>query len=181
MVDLLTIQTIGVILAAFSFIIAAANTIRISFEEGKKRKIEYTNSALTTLCSEEGWRRYHNLMSWKFEDVEDYRRKYDSMVNPEAYIQRQTFFSQLDSIGYLYRKKILDEETLYNIGGNIAIWGFAKFKPVMDEYRRYPWPKDSFVNIDLLAKDMYKMALGRDPSFRLDADYIKGDAGEIFK
>ncbi len=181
MVDLLTIQTIGVIIAAFSFVVGVANTIRVSFDEAGKRKIEYTNNVLNTLYSEEGWNRYIELMSWDWEDIEDFKKKYDSTVNKKAYAQRSTFLSQLDSIGYLYRKNILDKETLYQVGGIISIWGYAKFKPVMDEYRKHPWPKDLYANIDVLAKDMYKMATQRDPNFKLDVDYFKEDDHLTFK
>ena len=56
MIDLLTIQTIGVIAAAFTLALNALNTIRVSNEESKKRKIEFTNNIMRTLYTEEGWR-----------------------------------------------------------------------------------------------------------------------------
>jgi hypothetical protein len=51
----------------------------------------------------------------------------------------------------------------------------------MDEYRKHPWPKDLYANIDVLAKDMYKMATQRDPNFKLDVDYFKEDDHLTFK
>jgi hypothetical protein len=47
--------------------------------------------------------------------------------------------------------------------------------------RKHPWPKDQFTNIDVLAKDMYKMTIQRDPNFKLDVDYFKENAEQFFK
>jgi hypothetical protein len=174
MIDLLTIQTIGVIAAAFTLALNALNTIRVSNEEGKKRKIEFTNNIMRTLYTEEGWRRYMDIMSVEWTDFEDYKKKYDSTVNREHWAKRHSILSTLDTIGYLYRRGLMDEDTVYQIGGgSIALWVYAKYIPIMREYRKVSWGADTFINVDYLGKKMYEIKMKRDPSFALDPDYFK--------
>ena len=175
MIDLLTIQTIGVIAAAFTLALNALNTIRVSSEEGKKRKIEFTSNIMRTLYTEEGWLRYMELMSTEWKDFDDYKKKYDSTVNLKHWAKRHTLMSTLDTIGYLYRRGLMDEDTVYQIGGNTALWVYAKYRPIMREYRKISWGADLFSDVDYLGKKMYEIKLRRDPSFFLDKDYFKDD------
>jgi hypothetical protein len=176
MVDLLTIQTVGVIVAAFSFVVGVANTIRVSFEEAKKRKIEFTNNITDTLYSEEGYKRYIDLMNLDWKSYEEYKEKYDSDNNPQVYAKRLSLISKLDQIGYMLKLGLIDEETMYQSGGSLSIWFYGRHKAIIDGYRREALGADRFINLDYLAGRMYKMAKSRDPSFMIPTSW-----GAIFK
>jgi hypothetical protein len=118
-------------------------------------------------------------MEWRAFD--DFTKKYDSTVNPELFAKRMSYISTLDNIGYLYKLNIIDADTIYEVGGAQAIWVFAKFKPIIDEYRKVSWGTDRFRNLDYLASEMYRVQIRRDPSFKGDRFYFdKTDLATAF-
>lgn len=179
MVDVSLLQSVSYVAAAIGVCLAAVyymltlrtsqRNIRMSLES---RKIELTNNILHDLLSEESWKRFADLMNMEWTDFDYFMKKYDSTVNPELFAKRMSYLSTLDHIGYLYKLNVIDAETVYEVGGFHAIWLFAKFKPIIDEYRRISWGMDRFGNLDYLAGEMYKVLMRRDPSFKGDSFYI---------
>jgi hypothetical protein len=182
MVDLVVLQSVSYVAAAIGVCLAAVyymltlrtsqRNIRMSLES---RKIELTNNILNNLLSEDSWKGFADVMNMEWSDFDDFTKKYDSTVNPELFAKRMSYISTLDNMGYLYKLNVVDAETVYEVGGSQAIWVYAKFKCVMEEYRKISWGVDRFRNLDYFAREMYRLQTQRDPSFKGDRFYFDSD------
>ena len=118
MVDAQTLTTIfagiGVGVAAFYYALNLRETTR-------NRRATLTTNLLQTFLSEEGALRLLDLLSMKWDDIDDYIKKYDSSVNRENYAKRVAFWNSCDMLGYQYKTGIIDIETIYNLAGNWVI------------------------------------------------------------
>jgi hypothetical protein len=77
------------------------------------------------------------LLSMDWEDFDDFRRKYDSTVNPESFSRRWQIWQAYENMGYMLHQGIIDIETLYNMIGPTSILQFwQKFEPIFLEQRR---------------------------------------------
>lgn len=169
MIDL---QTVSVIVAATSVVLYIANLFISSQREERDRKIILTDNILHNQLSEESWKGLADVMNMEWRDFTDFIKKYDSTMNPGLFAKRMSYISTLDYMGYLYKMKVIDAETVYEVVGSQAIWVYAKFKPIIEEYRRISWGMDRFRNLDYLASEMYKIQVQRDPSFKGDNFYF---------
>lgn len=77
-------------------------------------------------------------------------------------------FNIFETIGYLLKQGVVDRELIYVVGGSTAIFLWAKFKPMMLEYRKLAYGSDMFSNFEFLAREMWDMKRVRDPSFVMD-------------
>jgi hypothetical protein len=79
-----------------------------------------------------------DLMGMQWEDFDDFRRKYDSTVNPFNYAKRAKMFYMFSETGYLLNQKLIDIETVYDITGGYSpflIWN--KFEPIFLKQREF--------------------------------------------
>jgi hypothetical protein len=130
-------------------------------ETTRNRRMALTTNLMQSLFSEEGNRRFLNLLMMEWKDQDDFMKKYDSRVNGQNFIDRMTYWEACEILGYQYRAGLIDKQTLYGIGrGQItAVW--AKFKPVIEEYRKADFLPDMFENFEFLANDLWKIAEGK--------------------
>jgi hypothetical protein len=85
MVDLALLQSVSYIAGALGVCVAAFYYVMNLRETNRNRRITYTNSVLQHLYTEEGHRREMDCYAMQWTDFEDFKRKYDSRVNPENY------------------------------------------------------------------------------------------------
>jgi hypothetical protein len=182
MVDLGEIQATYYMVAATGVLVAAIYYVynmrvaqRMAKANQESRRVELTNNILHDLLSEQSWNNFAEMMNMQWIDFEDFTKKYDSSVNPQNFAKRSSYMSVLDNLGYLYKNKIIDSETMYEAGGIQSIWIYAKFKPIIDEYRRVSWGNDRMMNFDYLAREMYKIQMVKDPLFKGDFFYFNKD------
>jgi len=145
--------------------------------EEKNKKIQLSNTMLQTLYREETTRSCGELLNYSWTDMQDFLSKYDSTVNPESFAKRMSVFNIFESLGYLLRNGLIDMELIYVNGGMTSISLWAKFKPVMEEYRKIAYGSDMFSNFEYFAEEMWKIKRARDPSFLRDQtlgiDFLK--------
>ena len=83
------------------------------------------------------------MMEW--DDYEDFRRKYDSSVNPENYSHRFNMWKMFDNLGYMLHLGLTDIETIYNLmGGSILLLYWEKFGPIVLKQRELYGESDYF-------------------------------------
>ncbi|MGD0804032.1 MAG: hypothetical protein ABSA11_08180 [Candidatus Bathyarchaeia archaeon] len=138
MVDLGEIQAAYYMVAATGVLVAAAFYIVNLRETTKNRKATFSLALMTTTFGREGARDYAELLSMQWTDADDFKRKYDSRVNPENYILREHFFDLCNEIGWQYRTGLVDLETVWRVGLGVHLMWF-KFKPIVEVYRREEW------------------------------------------
>jgi len=156
---------IGVCVAAFYYALSLRETTR-------NRRATLSMNILQSFMSEEGALRWVDLLSMQWNDFEDYKKKYDSSVNPGNYAKRSAFWQTCDLIGYQYRTGLLDIQTIYNVGG-VWIWNaWRKFKPIIEEYRKWEWPNDTYSNFEYLANILIKMQEKKDAEIVEKSDIV---------
>ena len=178
LIDLLTLQTISVIIAAASVVIYIVNLFLASRREERNKRITLSNNILQSLLSEEGAKRFAELLNTNWIDFNDYQKKYDSTVNVDHFAKRYSLIVNLDLLGYLLRNKLVEPEIIYNSGGFISAWMWVKFKSVIEEYRKIAYGHDAFREFEYLANEMWRMKKERDPTFLTDQTYFPSDAFE---
>ena len=120
---------------------------------------------MNSFLSEEGMKRWDDLEKMEWKDFEDYYRKYDSTVNSENYVKRQSFWNTCDLIGYQYRQGLVDLGTVYNAGGVWIMFSWQKFKPIIEAYRKTKYAIDEYENYEYVANELLKMKQKKDPYY----------------
>ena len=198
MVELATLQevsyimgSLGVFVAAVYYIFNMRATLQTRQEANKaqeeqrardetNKKIQLTNNMLQTLLKLETQQISGELLNYTWTDTQDFLNKYDSSVNPDSFAKRMALFNIFETLGYLLKQGVIDQELIYINGGNSVIFHWAKFKPIIEEYRKIAYGSDMFAYFEYFAEEMWKMKHVRDPSFLRDQT-LGLDFQHIFK
>jgi len=178
MVDLALLQTVSYIAAATSVCLAALYYALNLREANRNRRMALTTSLMQSFISEEGAKRFMDLANMQWTDFDDYYRKYDSTVNPENAAKRVAYWNACEVLGYQYREGIIDIGTLNAACTQLITTIWAKFKPIIEEYRKFDYSKNTYENWEYLANEMNRTILERDPSYRGPQRGLGGDAYE---
>ena len=143
MVDLLTIQTVGVIVAAFSFVVGIANNIITSRREENRnqqqletRQAQLFMSLHDSFINVETLKIDFELMEWKWKDYDDFQSKYESSSNLDARVKRHSLHYRLDNVGWLVKCGVVDPEWAYNQLAGFILYHWVKFKYIYYEERK---------------------------------------------
>ena len=141
MIDLLDIQTIGIIIAAFSVIIGVINNILTSRQSNRTRQTQLFMDMYSHLRSKEFAKDSRELSSWKWESFEDFRSRYGARANKEAnsiFTSTGNFF---DGVGVLVKRNEIDPKLVEDLMSAWIIWFWRKFGDVIKEYRNVKYPQ----------------------------------------
>ncbi len=157
------IQTVSVSVAALSVVLGVIYYAINLREQSKNRRVALANNLLSTINSEEGQRKFYEIMSMQWTDFEDFKRKYDSSVNPENYIKRYSFWRVCDHVGWQYSKNFVDLDTIYYSAGVNILLMWQKFRPIIEDLRRWVYGRSYSMYWEYLANDLDKMSARLDP------------------
>jgi hypothetical protein len=164
MVDLALLQSVSYIVGALGVCVAAAYYVLNLNETRINRRIALTNSLMYPVFhTEEGVRRLIELGYTKWSDYDDFKKKYDSSVNPDHCAKRLAVWNTYDAIGHQYRLGLLDTESVYSACNTQVTNMWVKYKPIIDEYRKSDYGRDTYGDFEFLAKDMMRIKAERDP------------------
>ena len=121
-------------------------------ETRRSRRITLTTTLMQHFMTKEGSREITDLISMEWSDLDDYKRKYDHRVNLENFSMRIAVWRLFDSIGLLYRKGLLDLETINSGSTGIIPSLWRKFKPVVEMYRETDFHRSTWENWEYLAE-----------------------------
>jgi hypothetical protein len=170
--DVSLLQSLSYVAAAIGVCVAAFYYAMNLRETTRNRRATLSMNIMQSFLSEEGALRWVDLLSMQWKDFDDYVKKYDSSVNRENFAKRAAFWNTCDMLGYQYRTGILDIQTIYNVGG-IWIWNaWRKFKPIIEEYRKWEWSSDAFENFEYLANVLSKMQGDKDAEYNRKSDIM---------
>jgi hypothetical protein len=144
-----TLQTAGLLVGIYYYIMTLNNT-------RQNQRITLTTTLLEPFMTVEGNQIIMDLIKMEWNDLDDYKRKYDHRVNSENYAKRAAVWKRLESLGLFYRRGLLDLETLRAGGDMIIVALWRKFKPVIEMYRKTDYNKSSNKNWEYLAESLYK-------------------------
>jgi hypothetical protein len=180
MVDLALLQSISYMAGALGVCVAAifyVLNLRISQRNMKTtletRKLSFVTSITSQLLSEEGERRYIELLNMEWKDYDDFEKKYGSDYNIDNMAKRMTVWSTYNTLGTLIREKLIEPEVLYSIDNVNPCFMWSKFKDIIAENRRRYGGKDNFSDFELLYNEMLRIKLSKDPSYRIPEKLTK--------
>ena len=127
----------------------------------------------TRLSSEEGMKRYYELMSYERTDYADYNRKYGSENNLEATAKRTAQWNSYNRFGMMLRRGFVNVGELYDMGNPGIVYFWAKYKPIVEESRKRFTGKDYCRDMEFLAGEMLKYMQLKDPSFLVPETFLK--------
>jgi len=123
-------------------------------ETRRSRRITLTTTLMQYFMTKEGSREITELFSMEWSDLDDYMSKYDHRVNPENFSLRIAVWRLFDSVGLLYRKGLLDLETINSGSTGIIHSQWRKFKPVVEMYRETDYHRSTWENWEYLAEKL---------------------------
>jgi hypothetical protein len=170
MVDIVVLQSASYVAAAIGVCIAAFYYALNLRETTKNRRANLATTLMQSFMSEEGAIRWVDLLKMQWSNFDDYVKKYDSAVNTKNFAERCAFWTTCESLGFQYRKGIVDLETIYNLAGPWIISAWMKFKPIIEEYRRWEWGMDIYSNWENLAGELSEVQVRRDSDFKRKYD-----------
>jgi hypothetical protein len=87
-----------------------------------------------------------------------YHRARDSLVNPDFYAERYSFFRTFDIWGYQYMSGYLDIGTLWTVCNEAAPFTWMKYGPIYEEYKaRGVYTPHIFEHFEYLTYEMSRM------------------------
>ena len=147
MVDLLTIQTIGVIVAAFSFVVGVANNILTSRRDSRNRELTLKNQELTLETRQaqmfmniydknssiEFSKAWEKVVFTPWSTFEEYSKLWeDPEFNDAAMLVVNTY----EGIGVLVKEGLLDIKFIALLMSGKVRGYFEKIKPILEDGRK---------------------------------------------
>jgi hypothetical protein len=180
MVDLALLQSVSYIAGALGVCVAAifyVLNLRISQRNMnttlETRKLQFVTSITSQLLSEEGQRRYGELVNMEWTDYDDFERKYGSDYNLDNYAKRMSVWNLYNTLGMLLRERLVEPELLYSINNIDPLFMWSKFKGVIAENRKRYGGMDNFSDFEFLNNEILGIKLSRDPSFKIPESLTK--------
>jgi len=96
---------IGVCIAAFYYILNLMETTR-------NRRASLASTLMQTFISEEGGRRWLDVMAAEWSEPEDFNEKYGPKTNPEYYAKRNAIWNSCELLGSQYRSGVIDQDSV---------------------------------------------------------------------
>jgi hypothetical protein len=182
MVDLALLQSVSYIAGALGVCVAASYYVMNLRETTRNRKVALTTSLMQNFISEEGSRRWAELMQMEWKDYDDYLKKYDWSVNPVNYAKRNTVWNTCDILGYQYMSGQIDLGTVWSICNTAVPMTWVKFGPVIQESKkRGETTKHIWEYFEYLAYVMSKAMVEMDSEFKMPAVFRSEEFYSEFK
>ena len=173
MVTLEEVQTVYYMIAATGVLVAAIFYILNLRVSQKALRMNMTNNVIQLISNVEANRNWGELLNMEWKDYEDFERKYGSDANLENFAKRMTLWSHFEVLGSMLKAGLLESEIVYNCTALAATYTWAKFRPIMDEWKKRYGGRDSYSNFEYLATEMLNKKMERDPSYRLPESLAK--------
>jgi hypothetical protein len=159
MVDL---QTISVLLAATSIVIAAIYYILVLRNTIRTRQAQLFMQIYEGYASEEVQKTYFQLLHFEWEDYADFERKYGSGDHPELAAKREAHWTWFDGMGVLLRNKLIDPDMVFDtLGHGGVIWMWTKFESIIKAQREIFNVPHRLNGFEYLAEQMKRIGAER--------------------
>ncbi len=149
MVDQLSLQTIGIGIAAASVVVGVLNSILMSrrAERHRQTDIETRQARLfMQIYDHYNDREFAKLLAetiflWEWEDEIDFWEKYGPETNIDAYSSWASVFNFFKGVGVLVKRKQIDISVVYDLMSSFLVPMWKKWEPIILIHReRYNQP-----------------------------------------
>ncbi|MFW9787727.1 MAG: hypothetical protein ACFFE2_04870 [Candidatus Thorarchaeota archaeon] len=153
------IVTVFGVLAGFSYYVLTVRGNR------KSRQTEMFMNLYQTSIDSESYKKFWDLMSTQWEDMEDYMQKYGPWTHPDEAAKRMSQWSIYDGLGILVKENTVHAEMVQRMLGLRIIMMWLKFETIIKELRKkevgtgpeYGPGLDFMENFEWLAKEMMRV------------------------
>jgi hypothetical protein len=173
--DLNVLQPVSWVAAAIGVCLAAVYYALNLRETTRNRRITLTNTLMQPFLTEEGMKNINEMFDMEWTDFKDFMKKYDSKLNPSNFAKRMALWNNLEVLGFQYRSGLIDLGTVYSVCLMLVPMLWMKFKPVIEEYKKFDYPKTAYENFEYLASEIAGYVARRDSSFKGSQQYFKPD------
>lgn len=149
MVDQLTLQTIGIGIAATSVVVGVMNSIMMSRRAERHRQTDVETRQAQLFMQIYNYyndREFAKLLAelqflWEWEDEVDFWEKYGPEKNIDAYSMWASVFNFFKGVGVLVKRKQIDISVVYDLMSSFLVPFWIKFEPMIKIHReRYNRP-----------------------------------------
>jgi len=155
------VQTISMVIMAVSVVLGIITWLSQNREIREIQKNRLFMQLFQDMINKDATRDSFELQNMEWEDYEDFELKYGSDNNPDAAVKRLYRWRQLDAIGYLLKKGLIDADMMFQLGTTNVIWQWVKWEPIIKEIRvRYNLPELG-VLFEYLANEMKRVIVQR--------------------
>jgi len=187
MVDLSLLQSVSYIAGALGVCVAAIFYV-LNLRKSQKnqeisqrnmrqtletRKLQFVTSITNQLLSEEGQKSIGELINMEWKDYDDFEKKYGSDYNLDNYAKRMSVWNTYNTLGMLVREKLIEPEVLYSITRTNPIFMWSKFKDLIAEMQKRYGGGDTLSDFKFLSDELRRIALSKDPSFKVPETFSK--------
>jgi hypothetical protein len=156
-----TLQTVGILVGIFYYIMTLRNQQRNQEHSEETRKIQLLLDINKNIEELGSGVQYNEIMDMKWDSYDDFISKYGYENNPEAYRKRMRMWRVMHVNGLLVRDGLIDVRALvdYTSGGSLYMW--RKFKDIIEESRRLYHRPDYLFGLEYLAGEIEKYRLSQ--------------------
>ncbi|UCD44677.1 MAG: hypothetical protein JSV27_11275 [Candidatus Bathyarchaeota archaeon] len=133
---MVTVETLLDVVPTVSLIVVLAYYAMQIKILNKNRRLQMIQQLWDWISTEEGYSNLNELMTMKWEDYEDFNRRYGAENNPDSYAKRFAVWRKMNGLGYLVKEGAVDVETVYEHAGGRIIWMWMKFEPIVQEIQK---------------------------------------------
>jgi hypothetical protein len=142
------------------------------------RKLQFVTSITSQLLSEEGQRRFGELLNMEWTDYDDFEKKYGSDYNLDNYAKRMSVWKIYNTLGMLLREKLIEPEVLYRINDINPLLMWSKFRDIIVEQRKRYGGEGTLSDFELLNDEILRVKLSIDPSYKIPEKLLRYVPGE---
>ena len=145
-----TIQTIGILIGIYYYIMTLRN-------QNRTRQEQWLLQLYHSKADHEAMQRFFKYMEATWDDYEDYLEKYDSSVNTEYASIRHSIWNFYNSLGLIVKEGKVDINMVYSLYNWRIIAEWFKGETIIKRLREGVLGPDHNVYFEYLADEMIRM------------------------
>ena len=170
-----TLQTVSLMIGVIYYIFIMRNSqksrelsLKAQEQTLETRQTQLLMQIYQNLSSETTLKNWIDILSYEFEDYEDFNKKYGSAYNRESFAKRYSVWRTLDGVGLLLRDGLLDVDRVYDLMDATVIPQWEKYGHIIKEFRNEGWP-DAEEGFEYLYDEIMKVRKQRGIAEDVDA------------
>jgi len=150
------VQTISVVIAAASVVIAAVTMTLQSRDAKRTTQVRLFMQIYGHFNDPEFFNNFTDLITWKWKDYDDFIKKYGWAANPKALYSLGSVAAFFEGIGVLVNRNLLDVSLVGDLMSRHVIMFWEKIESISKEMRRRLERPDIDRPIEYLYYEMVK-------------------------
>ena len=151
------LAAIAILFAAAYNIFSLRNGERMRRAELRTKKAELLWSIYRRWDDSDFLRAWNEVSAWQWKDYDDYMARYGPGSDPENEVKRGMIGIYFESVGVLLKRGLIDVFEVDDMMSGYIIAYWAKFSPVMAEFRKRNNRPEAGEHIEYLYREVKKV------------------------